>query len=73
MKIEREIVIRIIEDLDEHEMDILITTPDMPTVEVVGYMEMAKKQYIESKHTTGPTIYQAPTNTDDGPNRMTFE
>lgn len=60
MRIEREITIKVIEDLDAEQMDIVIITPDMPTVEVVGFFEMAKKQYIESKHTTGPTLYQSP-------------
>jgi hypothetical protein len=64
VKIEREIVIKVTEDLDAQEMDIVITTPDMPTVEVIGLMEMAKKQYIESRHTTGPTTYQAPTDAE---------
>jgi hypothetical protein len=44
-------------------------TGTLTTAEVVGYMEMAKIQHLQSKHTQGPTIYQVPDSPfgDNGP------
>lgn len=56
--IRHEIKITVTEDVDSIGLE--IETPStLRTVEVVGYIELAKKQYIDSKHATGPTIYQS--------------
>lgn len=65
-----EIVIRVEEDVNSVGLE--ITTPEtLRMVEVVGYLEVAKKQYIESKHETGPTTYQTPSLNHDHSDRWT--
>ena len=60
--IEHIITIKVTETVESFNLE--ISTPEsLRTVETVGILEMAKKQYIDSKHTTGPTIYPAPTET----------
>jgi hypothetical protein len=57
--IEHIVTIRLVEDVDNVGLE--ITTPEtLTTIQVVGVLEMAKKQFIDSKHETGPTIYQVP-------------
>lgn len=57
--IEHVITIRLVEDLDSMGLE-MVTPETLSTFQVVGLLEMAKKQYIDSKHDQGPTIYQAP-------------
>lgn len=65
MIIRREIVIAIVEDIEHESFGIEVTVPDgMTTLEAIGLMEVAKAQHLQSKHSQGPSIYQAP---DDGP------
>jgi hypothetical protein len=66
--IRHEIKIVIEEDIDSVSMEI-VTPETLRMVEVVGYLETVKKQYIESKHATGPTIYQAPDTDNYDPRR----
>jgi hypothetical protein len=58
--IEHIVTIRLVEDLDNIGLEV-ITPETLSTMQTVGLLEMAKKQYIESKHTTGPTVYEVPT------------
>jgi len=57
--IEHVITIKLVEDLDS--MGLEVSTPEtLNTVQVVGVLEMAKKQFIDSKHEAGPTVWQTP-------------
>lgn len=57
--IEHIITIKVTEDLETFNLE--ISTPEtLRTIETVGILDLAKKQYIESKHATHATIYQEP-------------
>jgi hypothetical protein len=57
--IEHVITIKVVEDIDSMSLEVL-TPESLSTVQVVGVLEMAKKQFIDSKHTQGPSVFQQP-------------
>lgn len=74
MRVEKQIVITVVEDIEREEIGLEVTVSEgFTTVEAVGYMEMAKLQHMQSKHIQGPTIHQTPTNTlgHEGSDRWT--
>jgi hypothetical protein len=59
MRVEKQIVITVVEDIEREEIGLEVSVSEgFTTVEAVGYMEMAKLQHMQSKHIQGPTIHQ---------------
>ena len=64
MIIKRVITITLTEDLEQEWLGIEVSVGEgLTTMEAVGLMEAARVQYLQSRHTQGPTLHQSP----DGP------
>lgn len=61
MIIRKEILIALVEDAAQESFGLEVTVPaGITLLEAIGLLEIAKIQHLQSKHTQGPTVYQAP-------------
>lgn len=60
-EIRREITVAVVEDVAGDWLGVEVAVSDgLTTLEAIGLLEIAKSQHLRSKHTQGPTVYQAP-------------